>query len=192
MMKFPLLFLMALHSVAFSFAVRADSSAWHPQSLRTEIEFFALSSAIDYDLKSYNPPYAFEHKAFMLGFSRQITDYLAVEFRFARGDEMELPGNTGGTVSQEFTRMFGAYGRVGWPLSRHVEPYFLFGFSNIQRDSSNWLVDDLQLRDSGVGFGGGLKVRFGETFALRLESVRFIDKSDVEVVGTSAGVSITF
>ena len=184
-------FVLALLAALPFTPAHAESSVWHPQDLRTDVEIFFSSADIDYVVAAYQPAYQFEHKAYVIGFSRQVTDYFAIDIRYGRGNEDSTPGNMTGIVSQKLTQLAGGYAKLGLPLGQYLEPYMLIGFSSAVREGGHSTFD-LNFRDQGVGFGAGLKLKFGETFGLRVESMRYIDKSEVEISGTSVAVSVTF
>ena len=188
----------------------------------TTIKFSATDSAADVaidDTSKAQPVTSvveeFSLSAAPIRFGKQITEYVAAEFRLAlfglgkekteitvtyQGDDGALFDGASvptGTVASadyvdaELDRLFGGYLRFSRSVNEKFSPYAIVGFSKMELSGDGgdeWL--DVEVSDSGLSYGVGGSVKLDDGWSIDFEYMRYLKElEDInEVTGIGIGV----
>ncbi len=125
-----------------------------------------------------------------------VTEHAGVELRAGTGlgtDDIDL-GSMGFRAEVELDYYAGVYFRAGVPVSEHVVPYGIFGYTHAEFSSdllgANLSFNvDLVESESDLSWGFGVEVIASEDVNLVFEMMRYMNTEEVEVNGLSFGIT---
>ena len=94
-------------------------------------------------------------------------------------------------VSVELDTLYGVYGVGHMPINASSSVYGVFGFTQAEATASGGGLSDT-VDDSGMSYGVGADIGISDTIALNLEFMQYMNKSDFDLTGISAGVTFSF
>lgn len=121
----------------------------------------------------------------------KFNDNFAAEARigFSLGDDtIEEPGMD--VITVKLNKFYGAYLKVGAPVSDSFYPYAVLGHTKIDVQVSSKNFTDSKSK-SGASFGLGADFNL-DRFTLNIEYLKYIDKDEVKMSGISIGLSDSF
>lgn len=121
--------------------------------------------------------------------------WLGLEARGGTGIQSDKRDFTGGSLEFDLDELYGAYAKLGLPLSDAVMPYAIAGYSHVKGTAKATVLgvsssESKQWDDQSLG--AGIDVNLSESLALNLEYMRYLDKDDQELSAVSVGLRSAF
>lgn len=147
---------------------------------------------VTYDESGFD---SFDPTALVGRFGHYYNKNFSLEGRVGFGLSEDSRTYPGGTLEVEVDSLFGVYGVGHLPLNDVASVYALAGFSRGEltfraitpTDSASASGDD-----SGFSYGVGAEFNIAPTASVTVEYASFLDETDYQATGISAGVNFSF
>ncbi|PFG11088.1 MULTISPECIES: porin family protein [unclassified Marinobacter] len=144
---------------------------------------------LEYNENGINDDASLTAGTFRLG--AQVNEYLSGELRAGLGFSDDTVNITGTDVDIELDSLFGAYLRGGFPITKQIYPYAVFGVTRGQVTYSAQGFSESK-SETDTSFGVGVDFTLIDQVTLNVEYMSWFDKDGTEIDGFSVGASTAF
>jgi opacity protein-like surface antigen len=133
----------------------------------------------------------FEPDGVTLRIGIEPVDWLGLEIRGATGLNEDTRRILGVNTDFELDHLYGAYAKLGLPISDVVMPYVIGGKSEIKGTAKAVGFEESDsVRDTS--YGGGVDSNVSESLGLNVEYMQYLDKDSQELTAWNFGLRTAF
>jgi opacity protein-like surface antigen len=124
-------------------------------------------------------------------FGAQFDDYFSLEWRIGTGLQEDDIKVSDAKVDASLDLLYGAYVLGGFPVTEHIYPYALIGYTRAELELSRG-ISTIGYEDNDISYGVGVNFDVSDTFAINLEYLQYLKENGVELAGPSLGFLFYF
>lgn len=131
------------------------------------------------------------------GFARlgkNFTDVFSGEVRYGYGVSDDYTKVNGKKIDQELKDIYGAYFKIGYPVSEKIYPYYVVGFTKAKTNKTDVLRASTSVSESDNSMGIGADISISNASSFNVEYMQYIDykATNIEMKGFSFGIVSKF